>query len=202
MRKELTATERLLKIAEKQPIFRVKDLMGLGIHPEHLRRLLSKGLVERTSRGVYRLARAGGTEHTGLAEVVKRVPHGVVCLLSALGYHKIGTQIPADVWLAVERKSALPTSMNPRLRVVRLSGASFTEGIEEHGIDGVKVRVYNPAKTIADCFKFRNKVGMDVAMEALRECWRGKRATMDQLWRCAKVCRVEKVMRPYLEAIV
>jgi len=202
MRQKPTATERLLKIAEKQPIIRVKDLIDQGIHPEHLRRLHKKGLVERTSRGVYRLLRAEATEHTGLAEVAKRVPHGVVCLLSALGFHEIGTQIPADVWLAVERKSALPTAMKPQLRVVRLSGASFTDGIEEHRIEGVTVRVYNPAKTVADCFKFRNKVGMDVAMEALRECWRGKKATMDQLWHYARICRVDKVMRPYLEAIV
>jgi predicted transcriptional regulator of viral defense system len=202
MRNKPTAIDRLLKLAEKQPILRVKDLLDQGIHPEHMRRLLKKGVVERTSRGVYRLAQTEGTEHQALAEVAKRVPHSVVCLISALAFHQIGTQLPADVWLAVERKAALPTSMNPRLRVVRLSGASFTEGIEEHSIEGVKVRVYNPAKTVVDCFKFRNKVGMDVAMEALRECWRGKKATMDQLWQYAKICRVDKVMRPYLEAIL
>ena len=134
MRNTPTATDRLLTLAKSQPILRVKDLLDQGIHPEHLRRLLKKGMVERTSRGVYRLAKTEGTEHQALAEVAKRVPHSVVCLLSALGFHQIGTQIPADIWLAVARRAARPASMNPRLRVVRMSGKSFSEGVQEHNI--------------------------------------------------------------------
>lgn len=196
-----TETARLLKLARQQPILRVKDLLEAGIHPEHLRRLHQKGVMERTSRGVYRLADADSTEHLSLAEVAKRVPHSVVCLLSALPFHQIGTQQPPDVWLAVERRAARPASMNPQLRVVRMSGPAFSEGIEERQIEGVRVRVYCPAKTVVDCFKFRNKVGLDVALEALRDGWRSRKVKMDDLVRFAKVCRVEKVMRPYLESL-
>ena len=141
------------------------------------------------------------TEHLSLAEVAKRVPHSVVCLLSALPFHRIGTQQPPDVWLAVERRAARPASMNPQLRVGRMSGPAFSEGIEERQIEGVRVRVYCPAKTVVDCFKFRNKVGLDVALEALRDGWRSRKVKMDDLVRFARVCRVEKVMRPYLESL-
>ena len=196
-----TETARLLKLARQQPILRVKDLLDAGIHPEHLRRLHQKGVVARTSRGVYRLVDADYTEHLSLAEVAKRVPHSVVCLLSALQFHRMGTQLPPDVWLAIERRTAQPASMNPQLRVVRLSGPAFSEGIEERRIEGVRVRIYSPAKTVADCFKFRNKVGLDVAMEALRDGWRSRKLTMADVVRFAKVCRVERVMRPYLESL-
>ncbi len=196
-----TQSVRLLKLARRQPILRVKDLLAVGIHPENLRRLHRKGVVERTSRGVYRLVEADYTEYLSLAEVAKRVPHSVVCLLSALLFHQIGTQLPPDVWLAVERRSALPTSMNPKLRVVRMSGAAFSEGIEEHQIEGVPVRVYCAAKTVVDCFKFRNKVGLDVALEALREGLRYRKLKRTDLDRFAVVCRVTNVMRPYLESM-
>jgi len=196
-----TETARLLKLAWKQPILRVRDLVAAGIHPEHLRRLHQQGVMERASRGVYRLVEAEYTEHLSLAEVAKRVPHSVVCLLSALQFHGIGTQLPPDVWLAVDRQSARPASMSPRLQVVRLSGPSFSEGIDKKQIDGVKVQVYCPAKTVVDCFKFRHKVGMDVALEALRESWRSRKVTMKDLVRFARICRVEKVIRPYLESL-
>jgi predicted transcriptional regulator of viral defense system len=196
-----TKTARLLELARRQPILRVKDLLAAGIHPEHLRRLHRTGVVERTSRGVYRLVEADYTEHLSLAEVAKRVPHSVVCLLSALQFHQIGTHLPPDVWLAVERRAARPTSMNPRLRAVRMSGAAFREGIEEHRIEGVPVRVYCAAKTVVDCFKFRNKVGLDVALEALREGLRSGKLKRTDLRRFAAVCRVDNVMRPYLEAM-
>ena len=202
MPKHSTATDRLLDLAKRQPVLQVKDLREHGIHPEHLRRLLRKGLVERKSRGIYRLSETNATEHQALAEIGKRLPQSVVCLLSALAFHELGTQLSPDVWLAVERQAARPTSVNPPLRVVRMSGKAFSEGIGEHSIEGVKVQVYTPGKTVADCFKFRNKIGLDIAMEALRECWRGKKATMDELWRYAKICRVDKVMRPYLESLV
>ena len=199
---KLTATARLLKLARKQPILRVRDLAAAEIHPEHLRRLYQQGVLERASRGVYRLVAAEYTEHLSLAEVAKRVPHGVICLLSALQFHGIGTQLPPDVWLAVARQAARPASMNPRLRVVRLSGPAFSEGIDKKQIDGVAVQVYCPAKTVVDCFKFRHKVGLEVALEALREGWRSRKVTMKELVRFAKICRVEKVIRPYLESLV
>lgn len=196
-----TETGRLLRLARRQPILRVRDLLAAGIHPEHLRRLHRRGLVERTSRGVYRLVAADYTEHLSLAEVAKRVPHSAVCLLSALLYHQIGTQMPPDVWLAVERRAAVPTSMNPKLRVVRMSGAAFSQGIEVHRIEGVPVQITCPAKTVVDCFKFRNKVGLDVALEALRVGWRSRKFKLNDLSRFAKVCRVANVMRPYVESL-
>lgn len=197
-----TQTTRLLKLARRQPILRVRDVLAAGIHPEHLRRMHQRGVVERACRGVYRLVDADYTEHLSLAEVAKRVPHGVVCLLSALLFHGIGTQLPPDVWLAVDRRAARPASMNPRLRVARMSGKAFTEGIEQRRIEGVPVQVYCPAKTVVDCFKFRNKVGLDVALEALRDGWRSRKLKLADLVHFAKICRVDKVMRPYLESLV
>ena len=201
MAAKLTESARLLKLARKQPIFRVRDLVAARIHPEHLRRLHQTGVVERASRGVYRLVEAEYTEHLSLAEISKRVPHGVICLLSALQFHGIGTQLPPDVWLAVDRRSARPASMNLKLRVARLSGKAFSTGIEKKQIDGVMVQIYCPAKTVVDCFKFRHKVGQDVALEALREGWRSRKVTMKDLVHFSKVCRVEKVIRPYLESL-
>ena len=157
--------------------------------------------MERTSRGVYRLVGAEYTAHLSLAKVAKRVPHGVICLIGALQFHGIGTQLPPDVWRAVDRRAARPASMNPRLRVVRLSGQAFSEGVERKVIDGVRVQIYCPAKTIVDGFKFRNKVGQDVVLEGLREGWRSREVTMKDLVYFSKVCRVEKAIRPYLESL-
>jgi len=202
MPKKRTEADRVLQLARSGKLLRVKDLVASGIHSEHLRRLHQQGALERSSRGVYRLSGAEFSANLGLAEVAKRVPRAVFCLLTALRFHDIGTQNPADVWLAVERRSRPPRVATPRVRVFRVSGKAFTEGIEEHQIEGVTVRVYNPAKTVTDCFKYRNKVGLEVALEAARECWRSRKATADDLWKYAKVCRVANVMRPYLEAIV
>jgi predicted transcriptional regulator of viral defense system len=198
---KITKTARLLDLMQKHPILRVRDVKIAGIHPEHLRRLLQKGIIVRASRGIYRRTNGNYTQHLSLAEVAKRVPRGVICLLSALLFHGIGTQLPPDLWLAVDRRSARPSSMNPRLRVVRLSGASFDAGIENTKIDGVTVRIYCLAKTVVDCFKFRHKVGLDVALEALRDGWRSRKVTMKDLIHFSQVCRVEKVMRPYLESL-
>src|SRR5262249_46839841 len=127
---------------------------------------------------------------------------GVVCLLSALQFHGLTTQLPAEVWLALERGTRRPKEEQLPLRVVFFSGPAFSHGVEEHEVEGVPIKVYSPAKTVADCFKYRNKIGLDVALEALRECWRQKRCTMDDLWRSARVCRVANVIRPYLESLV
>jgi predicted transcriptional regulator of viral defense system len=142
------------------------------------------------------------TEHHGLALVAATAPKGVICLLSALSFHQIGTQLPHEVWIALDRRSRCPSLTYPRLHVVRFGGDALTEGVEVHRIEGETVRVYSVAKTIADTFKYRNKIGLDVALEALREAWRARRFTMDKLYRYARICRVERVMRPYLEALV
>ncbi len=193
--------ERLYEIARRSGILRVRDVAAKGIHPEYLRRLCAQGILTRASRGIYYLADADITEHHSLAEVCKRVPGGVICLLSALRFHDLTTQSPWDVWLAIDRKARKPRLEYPALRVVRFSGPALTEGVETHRIEGVRVKVYTPAKTVVDCFKYRNKIGLDVAIEAIRDYLRTYRGGMDDLWRFAQLCRVANVMRPYLEAI-
>ena len=179
-----------------------RELIALGVSHEYLRKLTLQGVLERIGRGLYRLSESDVTAYHSLAEVGARIPHGIICLLSALRFHQITTQAPFEVWIAIDGKARLPHVPNLPLRVVRFSGPALTEGIEEHAIEGVPVRIYSLAKTVADCFKYRNKIGLDVAMEALRETLRGKRATVDALWASAKVCRVTNVMRPYLEAMI
>jgi predicted transcriptional regulator of viral defense system len=183
-------------------MLRPRDLAQHGIAREYLTRLVRAGLLERAGRGLYTLPDAEITEHHSYAEAAKRVPAGVVCLLSALRFHDLTTQAPFEIWLALDTKARHPQVDWPPLRIVRFSGPALTEGIEEHDIEGVKVRVFNPAKTVADCFKYRNKIGLDVALEALRETWRERRATMEELWHYANVCRVANVIRPYLETLV
>ncbi len=141
------------------------------------------------------------TEHHSYAEVTKRVPQATVCLLSALVFHEITTQSPASVWIALSKGARTPALASPSLRIVRLSGLSLTTGIVNHQIDGVPVRVYSAAKTVADCFKFRNKIGLDIAIEALKDCLHQKRASINEIYRYAKVCRVSNVIRPYMEAL-
>jgi len=195
-----TDVARVLELARTLKVLRVKDLTERGIHPEHLRRLYKKGRLVQSSRGVYRLAGAEFSENLSLAEVAKRLPKGVFCLLSALRFHGIGTQNPSEIWLALNRRAARPR-IDLSLRIMRFSGKAFTEGVETHEIENVPVRVYNPAKTVVDCFKYRNKIGLDVALEALRDCWRQRKCSMDDLWKFAKLCRVGNVMRPYLETL-
>ena len=192
---------QVLELAQ-QGLLRVCDLTSRGLHPEYLRRLYQKGLVRREGRGLYIAADAEISVHYGLAQVAKRVSHGVICLLSALSFHEIGTQLPHQVWMAIDRRAAKPKMQFPPLRVMRFSGAALTEGIETYQIEGVSVQIFNPAKTVSDCFKYRNKIGLDIALEALKECIRDRRTTMDDLWHFAKVCRMTNVMRPYMEAIV
>lgn len=156
----------------------------------------------RVGRGLYRLPDAEVTAHHGIAQASKIVPKGVICLLSALRFHEIGTQVPHEMWIAIDRKSARPQARNPKMRIVRFSAKALTEGIDKHSIEGVPVKIYNPAKTVADCFKYRNKIGLDVALEALREVIRERKCTIDELWQYAKICRVTNIMRPYMEAIV
>lgn len=150
---------------------------------------------------MYTLPDATITERHSYAEVAKQVPEGVLCLLSALVFHGLTTQNPASVWIALGRGARNPALTSPSLKVVRLSGPSLTDGIEQHRVEGVPVRVYSAAKTVADCFKFRNKIGLDVAMEALKDCVRQKKARVDEIYHYAKICRVSKVILPYMESL-
>jgi predicted transcriptional regulator of viral defense system len=197
-----TPSQRILRLARGRGSITRLEVVAAGIHTQALSRLVRSGALQRVSRGRYRLPDAPITEHHGLALVATAAPQAVVCLLSALSFHGIGTQLPHEVWIALDRRKRRPALAWPRLRVMRFSGKALTAGIEEHRIEGETVRVYGPAKTIADVFKYRNKIGIDVALEALREAWRAKRVTMDEIHRYARVCRVDRVMRPYLEALV
>lgn len=198
--KEKNRTQEVIKLVEKEGILRPRDLDQYGIPRVYLSRLCERGLLQRVGRGLYVPADAAVTEHHTLAEACKRVPQGVLCLLSALQFHGLTTQAPFEVWMALEQKAWQPLLDRPKIRFVRFSGHSFHDGVEKRQIEGVTVKVYNPAKTVADCFKYRNKIGLDVALEALRDCRSQRKCTNDGLWQYAKVCRVAKVMKPYLEA--
>jgi len=194
--------KKILELAGQMGLIRPRDVEALGIHREYLLRLYRNGELTRVGRGLYALPGAQTSEALLLAEVSKRVPNAVICLISALEFHHLTTQIAHSVWIAIENKKWEPTFSYPPLEIVRFSRSAFSFGVEAHEVDRVSVKIYSPAKTVADCFKFRNKVGLDVALEALRETWRSRKASMDELWEAAKVCRVANVMRPYLEAII
>lgn len=196
-----TIADKVLDLVGQAGILRPRDLDTHGIPRIYLSRLLAAGKLRRIGRGLYVLPDSSVSEHRSLAEVCKRVPKGVICLLSALRFHELTTQAPFEVWLAIGERSWRPHMDYPLLRIVRFSSIALESGVEEHQIEGVTIPVFTPAKTVADCFKFRSKVGLDVAVEALRECWQSRRCTMDELWRYAKVCRVHNVMRPYLESV-
>ncbi len=201
----LNQDAQALALAQKRGVLRARDLDEHGIARTYLRRLQEQGLLVPLGRGLYLPTNAEVTEHQSLIEVARRVPHGVVCLLSALRFHDFTTQEPHEIWLAIESRARAPKLDYPSLRVMRFSGDAWREGVEEHalvvGEAKVVVRVTSPAKTVADCWKFRNKVGLDVALEALRDGWRQRKFTIDDLWRYAKINRVANVMRPYLESV-
>lgn len=194
-------TQRILGLVEQAGVLRPRDLDAYRIPRIYLSRLCERGLLQRVGRGLYVLPNAEVSEHHTLAEAAKRVPHGVVCLLSALSFHGLTTQSPFEVWLAIGGKVWRPKVDYPALRFVRFSAPALEAGVEEHAIEGVTVRIYSPAKTVADCFKYRNKIGLDIALEALRDCRRQQKCTNDDLWHFATICRVANVMRPYMEAI-
>ena len=196
-----TLEQTVLALAERQPLLRARDLTAQALPTVVLSRLVAAGKLERVARGVYSLPGRALSEHRSLAEVALRAPRGVVCLLSALRVHGIGTQAPFEVWLAIPPHTPTPRLEQPTLRVVRMSGPALSEGVEPIGIDGVQVPVFNANKAVADCFKFRNKIGLDVALEALRDGWAQRKLTMDALWHYAAVNRVANVMRPYLESV-
>lgn len=198
---QTTKTNKVLDLVRKVGVLRPRDLDPYNIPRTYLSRLCAAGKLQRIGRGLYVLPGSGATEHHSMAEACKRVPKGVVCLLSALSFHELTTQAPFEVWLAIGEKAWRPRLEYPPLRIVHFSKAALNAGVEEHQIEGVNVQVYSSAKTVADCFKYRNKIGLDVAIEALRECRRARHCTMDDLWHYADICRVRNVMRPYLESL-
>lgn len=190
-----------MQMAESQGMIRVRDAEERGIHREVLRRLTEQGRLVRVARGAYAPASAEPSTHHDLAVAATRVPGGVVCLLSALAYHEIGTQLPHEVWMTIDRRAHKPRLDRPRMRFVLASGAALKLGVETVKIDGVAVPIYNPAKSVVDCFRYRRHVGLEVALEALRETLRQRRATANEIDAYARKCRVGTVMRPYLEAM-
>lgn len=198
----LSKRDQVIKFVKKHTLVRPCDLKVAGLPRDYLYQLAKTGDVKRVGRGLYQWPDKDIEHHQSLVEVSKKVPHSVVALLSALSFHEMTTQNPHEIWLAIDRKARRPAIDYPPVRWIYISELSKSEGIENHLLDGVKVKVFSPAKTIADCFKYRNKIGLDVALEALRRGWGGKRFTMDELVRYAKFCRVLNVMRPYLEALV
>lgn len=197
----MSKIQLLRSLAEQNGLIQPKDLDARGIPRSYLQRLCDEGVLQRLERGVYTAVTAEPTEHFSLRQAAKKVPHGVIALLSALQFHQLTTQLPSEVWVAIGPKARPPKISYPPLRIVRFSERALTYGVEEHMLDSVAVRITSKAKTVADCFKFRNKIGLDVALEAMRDYVRA-RGSMDELWQAAIVCRVNKVMRPYLEAIV
>ena len=182
-------------------LLRPSDAVAHGRSRQYLAQLAQKGLLDKVARGLYALPQRQPSQFASLAEIAIKHPKAQVCLLSALAFHGLTTQAPFEVWIAIDNKARAPRIDHPPLRIVRFSGAALSEGVEVHPIEGIDVRVTSVAKTIADCFKFRNKIGLDVALEALKEAWRDKRVTMDELWHFGQICRVHNVMRPYLESL-
>ena len=197
-----STSDKILNLALVNRILRPRDLDALGIDRRWMSRLYERGLLIRVGRGIYTLPDAIPTSNRSMAEAAKRIPSGVICLLSALQYHELTTQVPHQVWIAMDSKARTPRANDLPVKVVWFSGESFSFGIDTIEVEGVEVRIYNPAKTVADCFKFRNKIGLDVAVEALKECLRERKATIDQLWTYAKICRVSNVIKPYMESLL
>jgi predicted transcriptional regulator of viral defense system len=195
------SAERILALAKSKGILRTRDVDIAGAPRALLASLAYDGRLLKLGRGLYTLPDRAASEHESFAEVAARSESGVLCLLSALRFHDLTTQQSSDIWLAIPHKARAPRFDYPPLRIIRMSGLAMTEGVEIVDVGGAQVRAFNVAKTVADCFKFRNKIGLDVALEALREAWNDKRATMDDLWRYAEICRVANVMRPYLETV-
>jgi len=197
-----TSSARLLGLARMRPVLRARDVSAHGLHTGTLTRMARAGTLERVGPGRYRLATSDVTESHSLVLACSIVPSSVVCLSTALLFHNLGTQLPREVWLAVPRGTRVPSFAHPPIRVTRIAPALFDLGIEEHRIEGGVVRVYNVVRTVVDCFRFRNKVGLDVAMEALIEARRSRRLDLNELDRVAKALRLDRVMRPYLEMLV
>lgn len=188
-------------LIRRQGTARSRELVAAGVARAQLSRLVAAGELARLARGLYALPGQSGSSEDSVLLVAQRLPEATFCLLTALRLHGMTTQAPFEVWIAINNKARMPQSNWPSLRVVRFSGTALTAGVETRTLGKQRVRVTNPAKTVADCFKFRNLVGLDVAIEALRDALRARAATVDELWKYAQICRVTKLMRPYMEAL-
>jgi predicted transcriptional regulator of viral defense system len=193
--------QKTVEAVKRLGVARPRDLTRLGLRREYVQRLANRGALVRIARGLYTVPDAEISAHRSLAEVARAIPAATICLLSALRFHGLTTQSPPEVWLALNVHAWKPRRAPFPVRTVYFSGAALTEGVVTHKIDGVPVRIYSAAKTVADCFKYRNKIGSEIAVEALKDYLKKHRRGADALWRFAKVCRVSKVMRPYLEAV-
>jgi predicted transcriptional regulator of viral defense system len=195
--------DRAAAVFEKHGgMLRTAQTLRAGIHPDTLYSMRDSGVLEIVSRGIYRLAGSPPLGNPDLVTVAMRVPRGVICLISALAFHELTTQIPHEVHVALPRGAEEPRLDHPPIKTYRFNGGAFTKGVETHELDGVRVHIYSPEKTLADCFKFRNKIGLDTVVEAVRLYRERRKVKTDDLIRYASVCRVKKVMRPYLEAIL
>ena len=194
--------QQILNLVKENGILRPRDLDPVGIPREYLKRLYFNGYLKKVGRGLYILDNKEIDEYQTIMEACKRVPNGVISLMTALQYHELTTQVPFEVWMAIERTVWLPKVDGTIIRFFRFSGPSFTEGIIKKKVNGVSMKIYNPAKTVADCFKYRNKIGIDVAIEALRDCIQSHKCTFDEIMNYAKICRVANVIKPYMEAMI
>ena len=197
-----TQVQRVLELVRQRGIVRGTELDRLGVHRMYLKRLVDRGLLVQRSRGIYEAAKPRISEHDSVIEVAVRVPRATLCLLTALRLHQLTTQNPFEVWIMIDRKARKPSMTYPPIRVVRASGFALSRGVKAMRIDGVEINVTTVAKTVADCFKYRSTVGVDVAIEALRDAWRQKKVTVEAIIAAAKIDRVATVMRPYLESLV
>lgn len=198
----MSQSDSILDLARHQRVLSAADVRGHGWSPQLLLSLYQAGKLQRVARGLYSLPDVEPTEHQAALEVCQRVPKAVLCLLSALQFHQVGTQMPHELWIALPEATPTPVLDYPALRIARLRGAAYSEGIQTVVEYGAPIRVYSVAKTVTDCFKFRHKIGLDVALEALKDAWRTRKLSMQEVSYFAKINRVERVMQPYLEAVV
>ncbi len=196
-----THAQRVLDLLNQKGMLRPRDLDDIGVPRVVLTRMTGNGQLEKAGRGIYQLPDTQGSEHESLITIATKVPQAVFCLITALQFHELTTQLPRQVWIAMPRGSHAPKISYPPVKMVQFSAEAYFDGIEIVERDQVKLRIYSVAKTVADCFKHRNKIGLDVALEALKDARVRKKASADDLWHFAKICRVANVMRPYLEAI-
>jgi predicted transcriptional regulator of viral defense system len=194
-------TDNLFRHLKRQGFLRTREIEALGISRVDLGELCRNGTLQRIRRGQYCLPDMELSEHHSLAVVSKQIPKGIVCLISALNFHGFTSQLPHEVWMTIDVKARQPKITGAPVRFFHSSGKALNAGIEKHRVYGIPIKVYSAAKTVVDCFKYRNKVGLDVALEALREGWKDKRFSMDELWQYATLCRVDNIMRPYLESL-
>jgi predicted transcriptional regulator of viral defense system len=199
---EISKRQQVINFVQENSLVRPRDLKKINLPQDYLHILAREQIIERLGRGLYQWPGKNPGEFQSLVEVSKLAPKAIVTLLSALNFHRMTTQNPHEVWLAIDRKDWRPVISYPPVRYVTMSSDALHEGVERHNIDNVVIQVFCPAKTVVDCFKYRNKIGLDVALEALRDGWSDRKFTMDELLKYAKICRVKNVMQPYLESLI